>query len=163
MQPERRGLTAPSRERTVHYRDIPFVVAGSVLATDAGFLYGFPDENATNRVNVMIPLPARWYSGTDITVTTIWFADATGLADLEDIIEYVTETDETTATSVQALTNNNLTWAAANRYKKLTTTITAENIDRGRYFRVGYRRNTGDANTGTVSLARVRVVTGVDF
>ena len=134
-------------------REIPYHVSTTVQTI------GIPqhaDETVANNTSIFFFVPTTWDGSTAITVTTIWFADAAGLVDLETEIVYFVGTDETAVTTVQAFTNSNLTWASANVSKPLTTSITPA---AGRYYRVRFRRNTGDANGGTLYLMGARVVT----
>lgn len=133
-----------------HPLDIAHTVTGT-LSDSAGNWY-FPDEDAANRIRVQIHVPATWQPKITIVLKTRWFSTATGLADLETNIQYATEVDEMTLTSVLAFTNTNLTWTTANRIKTLTTTITAVEVVADRSYEVAFRRNTGDANTGEVRL-----------
>lgn len=133
-------------------RQIPFYVT-------ADLIYGgtacpqLPDENANNRIGIQFRIPANWNGTSDITITTLWVANSTGNVDLEYRIQYYTGSDEETATLVTDWTNCNLSWASApDKTKLLTTTIAAASLGVGRYFRVNFRRNTGDANTGIVEL-----------
>lgn len=137
-------------------REIPIIVIGT---TPSSGTYSMPDEVATNFVVVNLYVPSTWDGSTNITLTTLWFADNTGLVDLETEIIYRTEVDENAVVVVQAFTNSNLTWAAANTVKTLTTTLSS--LAAGRHYRVRFRRNTGDANTGTLFFQSARAVTAI--
>jgi len=140
---------------------IPFALYG--ILTAAPQTMQFADENVSNRVKVLIPTPLNWDGTTDITIKIIWVANATGLVDFEVYIESVTEVDENTSVQVQNWTDNNLTWAVANKNKVMTITIAAANIAAGKHFGVYVRRNVSDANTGQASIVCVHVTTGLSF
>lgn len=142
-------------------RAIPFTTHFNGTYSGAAAL--FPDETATTRYRVIIPVPDTWDGTSDITVKTVWFAGAgaTGNADIETQILRFTETDEDTITTVQAFTDSNLSWTTAQRTKILTTTIAAANIAANYIFAVEFQRNTGDANTGNIFIQGVKVRTGV--
>lgn len=127
-------------------REIPIYVT---TTTTSGGVPTMPDESATNIVIVWIRVPTTWDGTTDITLKTLWVATSTGLKDIETEVGYFVETDETAMTTVSVFTNTNLTWTVGTTSKVLTTTIVPA---AGRYYRVRFRCNTGDANTGDLFM-----------
>ena len=136
-------------------REIPIIVSGTTIS---GGTYAMPDEVATNFVAISFYVPTTWDGSTNIVLSVLWLADSTGVVDLEDEIVYRTEVDENAIVAVQGFANNNLTWTTGTTVKVTTTTITPA---AGRHYRVRFRRNTGDANTGTLFFQSARAVTAL--
>ncbi len=137
-------------------RDIPLYVTSVSYSAGVPFM---TDETVADVVRVWIRIPTTWDAATDITLVTKWLCTNTGLKDLETQIIYFADTDEASLTTVQAFTNTNLTWAAANTTKLLTTTLTS--LAAGRSYRIDFRCNTGDANTGNLFLEGAYATTKV--
>lgn len=128
-------------------RDIPLYVTSVTQSAGVPFML---DETAADVIRVWIRVPTTWDGTTDITLKTHWLCTSTGLKDLETQVVYFSDTDEAAITTVSAFTNTNLTWSAANVTKTLTTTLSS--LAAGRSYRVDFRCNTGDANTGNLFL-----------
>ena len=157
----------PNLHRT-HTHPLPSVVRGidvvlrSSTVLTAGAAY-FPDEDAANRIVLAVGVPPNWDGTSDLTVRSWWFSDAAGLVDLENATAYIPDTvgADMDATTIVAMTNNNITFTGANKYRAVTTTIAAASLAAGRLVQISFRRNTGDANTGSLIFQGARGYTGL--
>lgn len=136
---------------------IPYHASADVISSGQ---LSLPDESAGNRILLNFTVPQDW-SGSDITAKLVFEGqNGDGLVDLEYQVDYAAyDSNDVAFTTVTAMTNvpTQPTYGTGARIDTVNLTILAANIARGRPFRIQFRRNTGDANTGTLYLSGVDI------
>ena len=147
------GLAAGGHGAAKH-ADASHSIPYTVISTTANPAE-FADEDATQRIDLHFTVPADWASG-GITIKTAWEMSATGLVDLEHSVRYyaydVDDAAETVLVAAWTDTPTQPNAAVAPRVDTVTITIAEGDVAASRPFRILFRRNTGDANTGACAL-----------